>query len=554
MNEPVLADNASPMAAAPRPRRRWVRWLAGAALGLALLALAGPTLFGWGPVRRAVLALALHDLNGRLEIDSARVGWITPIELSGIRLRPPEGPPAVEVQRVALDRSLLGLVFSGGDLGTCEVDRPELSLVVRDGMTNLKEIFLGRPRPEEPPTDDQPPLAQQLGRLAARLRVSDARVSFRGPEAAQPWRAQGIALEAALERPSGASASGLRIESGPLVPSAEITPGLCEDVLKFIAPNLAGVASASGRLSAELDPGWIPLDDLAAGEASGRVRIDSLRAGPGPLAKSVAELLKIESVVSIPDDTVIEFKLAQRRVSHSRFEFFVGPIAVGMMGSVGLDQTLNLEIEVPIPGHLLGTGSLAQALDAQTIVLPVGGTLSEPKIDPAALTQSGVRALLGVVEQLLRGQTVTEESLTEQFAAEGLELDGHLIQQWLEQRSEQGGGFLRRRRAARAAAGTAPAETEASDQAPPSEPGEPPEPADTVDAPEQPPTRGGLLRDGPLRRRLRERLRGEASAGGQPPESPPSEAGQPDEPPGPVPEEPEPPEQPEDPQPQEPIR
>lgn len=511
-----------------RPPRRWVRRFVWALAAVAFLVICFPTALRVPLVRRGVLGLALWRLNGRVEIGSAPLGWLRPIELTDISVSPPSGPPAIRVGQVRGDRPLWRMVFAPGSFGTIDIVAPELALVVTEDGTNLREILRGQPDKDEPPEDEEPPpLAQTLGRLNLRLRVSEGQVSFRGRDATAPWRAEGIAAEAALE-PAPGGASQLVVEPGPLVSDVAITPALCEDVLKFIAPNLAGVATARGSLSAEIDPGRIPLDDLALGQASGRLVIAQLEAGPGPLVGEVAKLLKIESALSIPPDTVIEFRLANRRVTHSRFDFYVGPLLVSMQGAVGLDQSLDLELEVPVPGQLLGQGTLAQALAEQTIVLPVRGTLAKPEIDARALTQSSVQALLGVVEALLRGDGVTEESLTADLATQGLIPAGSLLEEWLKQRAENGGGFLRRRRAAaRQAEAVTPSASPTAEEPVPGEAA-----GETVGDPTAAPpaTEGGIWRDGPLRRLLRERMRGTPppaepeAAEPEPPDAPPAEA------------------------------
>jgi hypothetical protein len=66
-------------------------------------------------------------------------------------------------------------------------------------------------------------------------------------------------------------------------------------------------------------------------------------------------------------------------------------VAIRTYGSVGLDQSLALMAEMPIPRPWIATGSANAALKDQTLKLPVGGTLTAPKVDAKALQQAGAQ-------------------------------------------------------------------------------------------------------------------------------------------------------------------
>jgi hypothetical protein len=56
-------------------------------------------------------------------------------------------------------------------------------------------------------------------------------------------------------------------------------------------------------------------------------------------------------------------------------------------GSVGLDQSLAMMIEMPIPPKWQTGKILGPALKDQIIKLPIGGYLGQPKIDRSAFDQ-----------------------------------------------------------------------------------------------------------------------------------------------------------------------
>ncbi len=71
----------------------------------------------------------------------------------------------------------------------------------------------------------------------------------------------------------------LELEPGPLAQQVHITPRMCAGALQYIAPILAGVASAEGTFSLEMDGCRIPIADPAPGELAGRFVVHSVSVG-----------------------------------------------------------------------------------------------------------------------------------------------------------------------------------------------------------------------------------------------------------------------------------
>ena len=73
---------------------------------------------------------------------------------------------------------------------------------------------------------------------------------------------------------------------------------------------------------------------------------------------------------------MVAFQLIDGRVYHQNLELVFPKATIRTSGSVGLDGTLSLVAEMPVPKHWFGTGRAAAALGQQTIRIPIGGTLS----------------------------------------------------------------------------------------------------------------------------------------------------------------------------------
>ena len=71
-------------------------------------------------------------------------------------------------------------------------------------------------------------------------------------------------------------------------------------------------------------------------------------------------------------------------------------------GSVGLDQSLALVVEMPVPAKWrTGNATLDLALKNQTIRLPVGGSLLQPAIDKRELERQAGQFLQGAARNVI---------------------------------------------------------------------------------------------------------------------------------------------------------
>jgi translocation and assembly module TamB len=181
------------------------------------------------------------------------------------------------------------------------------------------------------------------------------------------------------------SAVEFYIPPGQVAQQIRINPQMCASALQYVAPVLAGVTSAEGRFSIELDGGRIPLGNPYEGDLAGRMTVDSIQVGPGPLVRELALVLGYESPAKIARDSVISFRMVDGRVYHRDLELVFPDLTIRTHGSVGIgpaDRSLAIMAEMPIPPKLLGHhAALDTALRNQTIRLPIGGTLDNPRID-----------------------------------------------------------------------------------------------------------------------------------------------------------------------------
>ncbi len=196
----------------------------------------------------------------------------------------------------------------------------------------------------------------------------------------------------------------LTLPPGPLAEQVKITPAMCASALKFIAPVLADVSTAQGRFSIELEGCRIPLDDLAKADLAGRFTIHSVQVGPGPLIRELAILTGRAAPAKLRRESVVPFRMVNGRVYHQGLELIFPELTIRTRGSVGLDQTLAVMAEMPIPPKWLGNNLAGSALRNQTIRLPIGGTLSKPKIDRRELDRVSRRFLEKAAQNVIEDE------------------------------------------------------------------------------------------------------------------------------------------------------
>jgi len=82
-------------------------------------------------------------------------------------------------------------------------------------------------------------------------------------------------------------------------------------------------------------------------------------------------------------------------------EFLVDGVPVRSSGSVGLDQSLDFVLELPIQDKWLRKHRALQSLSGQVIRIPIQGTLEKPRVDNRAVADLSKHLLQGVAERVL---------------------------------------------------------------------------------------------------------------------------------------------------------
>ena len=101
----------------------------------------------------------------------------------------------------------------------------------------------------------------------------------------------------------------------------------------------------------------------------------------------------------------VPFEFAEGRVYHKDLQVGFGDVVVQSEGSVGLDETIDFLLSVPIPDKWTAGKPLLANLKGEVIPFQMGGTLDKPQLDGKALGDFGKRigfkSAGGLLQQLL---------------------------------------------------------------------------------------------------------------------------------------------------------
>jgi len=404
-------------------QKHWGKLLALAGGGIALLIVlvwAAPVLIGYGPVRSFLLN---HLFNGKevaVSVGSVSVGWFRPTEIENLRVEQKEGKYHIGVPRIANDVTLFHLVTKPRQLGNLTIERPLIVVELPSEQADLVQDATG-----EAPSLDKQKVQSALQRTID-VQVIDATLQVKKPGAEEPWGFEGIGFVAQL-RPGRTSDEGpsLLIPQATLMDRQRMTQEMCDDLLKYVAPIVTGVTKVDGEISFSLADIRVPLADRQSSVGKGQVVIHQAQLTGTPLVQKISEFVGLGPSVEVFSDCTIDFELADKRVYHEGLDFGIGNFRVRTRGFVGLDKSLNLIAEIPIPlnpTEQLEEGQLPRpvltALRGKTIEVPIVGTLEKPVIDKQRLGQS----LMATAESTLR-DLLENDDLQLDFQGEDGEVD-----------------------------------------------------------------------------------------------------------------------------------
>lgn len=408
-NAEMIARAVEAALAKQRRRNRWIAVGVGLVVVAALIVLLLPSIIAGTGLRNRVLAKAFPNWNGSIDCGAASLGWLSPVQFKNVVITSADGEEVVNVPLFETERTLWQFITGGDDLGELRLTDATIVIVVQEEGVNLSDLVKRTPKsaPEEigsaAPAERKPKLS---------LKLVNATLSVRGETPDAP-----AATLAPLNVRASADydAAGQRvwtIDKGRILENVPVTREVVDSGMKYVTPILANAAWVEGTFSLDVEECRIPVATPKLSKASGKISIHSVEAGAkNPL---VVELVgfagtllnrDVPTKIRVADESGVDFKLEDERVYHGRLEFGLPEVSSELLvqteGSVGLDQTLDLTSDIPLPLQRFGDHPILQRLGNQKIRLLIKGPLSEPQISVAgAMTKTGENTVQELLKQL----------------------------------------------------------------------------------------------------------------------------------------------------------
>ena len=336
----------------------------GMILLLAIGLVAGPYLVAWTTLRDRALQSAMPPMQGAAASREASLGWLSPARYENVKIRLADGSPLVSIETLGSVRPLWKLCASPADFGRLCLHGVRLEVVAGAEGNSVDRLALG-PLPH-----------------SALLELHQVAVSVGHPLLHRAWELGPMDGQVEVH---AASCSGgqdqLVMQPGTRLDHAMLTPAMGDDLLRFFLPILVGAPRSVGEFSVDFDQWRFPIQSPRDAAGSARLTVHRLEVDAGPLAKQLAELAHLPPVFQLVAETTIAFEMAQGRIAHRDAVFAFSGLTLRTGGSVGLDETLDLCVEVEPKADRLPERLIQGLFPGRSIRLHIGGTLSRPEFD-----------------------------------------------------------------------------------------------------------------------------------------------------------------------------
>ena len=322
------------------------------------------------PMWQAVIRL-LADLNGKKSPNSIQLAT----HESEIRFQVREGR----------------LYHEGMRIGFPDID-PELQITTRGsvGLDETLDLFVELPRLDPALRKEKGPAKCHItGTINnPRITVEDASFVLRQPNRKEPmFAADGMNLNMQVE--TTAAGPVLVVEPVEVFKKRKLNLGVAPGLLKLLAPDVQTERQVDGEISLSLSKLRIPLgvpqdEALKQLEAEGSLTLHRVSSEvKGPMWQAVIRLLadlngkKVPTSIQLAThESEIRFKVSEGRLHHEGMRIGFPDIdpewVIRSRGSIGLDETVNLRLELP--------RLRKDKRDKGPLQCHITGTIREPKI------------------------------------------------------------------------------------------------------------------------------------------------------------------------------
>ena len=392
VNPPVNPPDDKPL----RPRkpllRRWSLWLLVGVVGIVALLGAVPSVLGskW-LYQRLVDQLAIEGF--RLKVESAQFAWFRPLSLQGIELeqsdRSDRPSSLLSIESITSNRSMLGYLLYGRDLGKLTIRKPKLDVEMLENTSNIEKLARSIENSSLAPKSDQ---AKTKPKLDIQVVVEGLSVAVRRQDTDEELMVI-PPVDLDLHYLALDGDARLIFASTRLLDEVQVTQELVRLGLGRAVPLLAKSAWFDGRVSLNFDKLEIPLERPLYAKGRAELILHEVRSGPSePIVVNIIDMIAKLRKTEIPqelvfiDGSVIQVQLADGRVEHRGVQVGFPKIdqrlQLSTSGTVGLvDRQIDLGLGVPVPLEMLARRESVQQIGVPQVTLPVRGTIDSPFVD-----------------------------------------------------------------------------------------------------------------------------------------------------------------------------
>jgi len=184
-------------------------------------------------------------------------------------------------------------------------------------------------------------------------------------------------------------AVAMLVDPTNLLSNVELTDALSEELLSKIHPLFKGASEVTGKLNLGMEEFVWPLAAEARSQArfNGWMQFTGLHMKTHGMVEKILTAMKVRERDADFGDRNLEFRCADERITCSPLRFSVDRHEVSIVGSMGLDQTLDYSAEIPVTESLVGR-DVYKYLEGTTIRVPIRGTVVKPELNASVLTDA----------------------------------------------------------------------------------------------------------------------------------------------------------------------
>jgi len=187
----------------------------------------------------------------------------------------------------------------------------------------------------------------------------------------------------------------------------QLTDRMANELLSMAVPILKGSLQAQGSVSFDCSSLKLPLDESLKQKATmtGKLSFQGVQFSSTGLPAMLLALVNLPGEsVRIPDQE-IPISLRDGRIHQDRMRVEVGRYTLLTSGSVGLDATLALLIELPITEYMVPDKNVYELLKDETLELTVSGSTASPKFDRDIIARNLKSLMSGAARKLIERET-----------------------------------------------------------------------------------------------------------------------------------------------------